>query len=241
MVACNVFMALTRMQRRHQSVTHVNVVCDLTFKTAAITAAMTQMLHVMTLFCDIYFYPHATEVVFSKDVFYLAPLAQYWVYELLMDAKSCIIIKLDWETVKSSFKPFRIWTVSITVSLLCTNLNSSMALFASCLTSRRVSRVLYKCGRWTRNSWQLLIAVKPFIRSNNIPLFVPWWLLFSFVAMCRVSACDVSSVEAWSQWPALVRLVTWGQVPGTLPVHCQHCHQQGQHTLPSLVISHQKV
>ena len=96
-----------------------------------------------------------------------------------------VIIKLDWETVKSSFKPFRIWTVSITVSLLCTNLNSSMALFASCLTSRRVSRVLYKCGRWTRNSWQLLIAVKPFIRAN-VPLFVPWWLLFSFVAMCRV-------------------------------------------------------
>ena len=128
-----------------------------------------------------------------------------------------VIIKLDWETVKSSFKPFRIWTVSIRVSLLCTNLNSSMALFASCLTSRRMFSVLYKCGRWTRNSWQLLIAVKPFIRAN-VPLFVPWWWLFSFVAMCQVSACDVSSVEAWSQWPALASLVTWARCRG----HCQY-------------------
>lgn len=138
-----------------------------------------------------------------------------------------VIIKLDWETVKSSFKPFRIWTVSITVSLI-TMQHSQWALWLCLLRVSRhgacPARVLYKCGRGTRNP--LLIAIKPFIRAN-VPLFVPSWLLFSFVAMCRVSACDVSSVEAWSQWPALACLVTWGQVPGTLPVHCQHCHQQG--------------
>ena len=39
MVAHN---ALSRMHRRQQSRPHINVVCDLTFKTAAITAAVTQ-------------------------------------------------------------------------------------------------------------------------------------------------------------------------------------------------------
>ena len=35
-------VALSRMHWRQQSRSHINVVCDLTFKTAAITAAVTQ-------------------------------------------------------------------------------------------------------------------------------------------------------------------------------------------------------
>lgn len=71
-------MALTRMQRRHQSVPHINVVFDLTFKTAAITAAMTQILHIVMTFTRRHLLsPHAMLVIYSRDAFYFVPPAQY--------------------------------------------------------------------------------------------------------------------------------------------------------------------
>ena len=85
---------------------------------------------------NIYFPPHATEVMFSRDAFYFVPLAHYWVYELLMDAKSCNhkAWLRDCEELIQTIQHLNIWHY-VQSHYYAANSVSSMVLFATCLAA----------------------------------------------------------------------------------------------------------
>ena len=98
---------------------------------------------------------------------FIFPPAQYWVDELLMDAKSC-----NHKTgLRNHEEPIQIIQCSIFEHFAFTNRYhlyaadtvSFMALFASCL------KVLIECERLTRNSLQ---------KEDNVTLFPPWLTVF---------------------------------------------------------------